>query len=94
MPARSRSRSGGRKAAQAELLSVPLGGTAVGTGINAHPEYAFRACARLSTLTGLDVRETDEPLPRPGHARRRDRRPRRDPDHRPEPVEDRVATSG
>jgi fumarate hydratase, class II len=47
------------KAAQAELLSVPLGGTAVGTGINAHPEYAFRACARLSSLTGLDVRETD-----------------------------------
>ncbi len=47
------------KAAQAELLIVPLGGTAVGTGINAHPEYAFRACARLSALTGLDVRETD-----------------------------------
>jgi fumarate hydratase, class II len=47
------------KAAQAELLSVPLGGTAVGTGINAHPEYAFRACARLSSLTGLTVRETD-----------------------------------
>jgi fumarate hydratase, class II len=46
------------KAAQAELLSVPLGGTAVGTGINAHPEFALRACARLSTLTGLDVRET------------------------------------
>jgi fumarate hydratase class II len=43
--------------AQAELLSVPLGGTAVGTGINAHPEYAFRACARLSSLTGLTVRE-------------------------------------
>ena len=37
---------------------MPLGGTAVGTGINAHPEYAFRACARLSELTGLDVRET------------------------------------
>jgi len=46
------------RAAQAELLIVPLGGTAVGTGINAHPEYAFRTCARLSTLTGLDVRET------------------------------------
>ena len=46
------------RAAQAELLSVPLGGTAVGTGINAHPEYAFRACARLSSLTGLAVRET------------------------------------
>ena len=46
------------RAAQVELLSIPLGGTAVGTGINAHPEYAFRTCARLSTLTGLDVRET------------------------------------
>jgi len=45
------------RAAQAELLEVPLGGTAVGTGINAHPEYALRACARLSTLTGLTVRE-------------------------------------
>ena len=46
------------RVAQAELLDVPLGGTAVGTGINAHPEYAFRTCARLSGLTGLDVRET------------------------------------
>jgi fumarate hydratase, class II len=46
------------RAAQAELLSVPLGGTAVGTGINAHPEYAARACARLSQLTGLQVTET------------------------------------
>ena len=46
------------RTAQAELLEVPLGGTAVGTGINAHPEYAFRACARLSVLTGLTVRET------------------------------------
>src|SRR6187455_523664 len=46
------------RAAQVELLSVPLGGTAVGTGINAHPEFAFRATARLSALTGLDVRES------------------------------------
>ena len=46
------------RAAQAELLEVPLGGTAVGTGINAHPEYAFRTCSRLSSLTGLAVRET------------------------------------
>ena len=46
------------RAAQAELLSVPLGGTAVGTGINAHEEYAARACARLSGLTGLQVVET------------------------------------
>jgi len=44
--------------AQSELLSVPLGGTAVGTGINAHPEHARRACAILTRATGLEVRET------------------------------------
>src|SRR5579884_3601011 len=44
--------------ARDELLVVPLGGTAVGTGVNAHPEYARRACKRLSRLTGLGVRET------------------------------------
>ncbi len=49
-----------RRAGQArdELTLVPLGGTAVGTGINSHPDYARRACARLSALTGLNVRET------------------------------------
>jgi fumarate hydratase class II len=45
------------QAARDELLTVPLGGTAVGTGINAHPEYAARACGHLSELTGLLVRE-------------------------------------
>src|SRR5215470_4587512 len=44
--------------ARDELVVVPLGGTAVGTGINAHPDYARRACERLSALTGLAVRET------------------------------------
>ncbi|MBJ7604137.1 MAG: class II fumarate hydratase [Candidatus Dormibacteraeota bacterium] len=44
-------------AGESELLNVPLGGTAVGTGINAHPEYARRACERLSAMTGLPVRE-------------------------------------
>ncbi len=42
---------------QAELLSVPLGGTAVGTGINAHPAFAAGATRHLSSLTGLEVRE-------------------------------------
>jgi len=45
------------KAARDELLTVPLGGTAVGTGINAHPEYAARACAGLTELLALPVRE-------------------------------------
>jgi fumarate hydratase class II len=47
------------QAARDEVLTVPLGGTAVGTGINTHPEFAARACARLTELTGLLVRETD-----------------------------------
>ena len=39
------------RAAQAELLAVPLGGTAVGTGINAHPEFAVRG---LRPAVGAD----------------------------------------
>ena len=34
------------------LLELALGGTAVGTGLNAHPEYATRVAARLAALTG------------------------------------------
>src|SRR2546428_12409797 len=45
------------RSAQDELVVVPLGGTAVGTGINAHPGYAVAACAQLAVLTGLDVHE-------------------------------------
>ncbi len=40
-----------------ELSRVPLGGTAVGTGLNAHPQYARIACARLAKATKLPVRE-------------------------------------
>jgi fumarate hydratase class II len=47
------------RAAQQELLSVPLGGTAVGTGINAHPDYAAAVATRLAEITGLPVRETE-----------------------------------
>ena len=42
-----------------ELAELPLGGTAVGTGINAHPEFAQRVCGHLSRRTGLPVHETD-----------------------------------
>lgn len=44
--------------AQAELSEVALGGTAVGTGINTHPEFAKRTTARLATLTALPIHET------------------------------------
>ena len=45
--------------AQEELSQVALGGTAVGTGVNAHPEFAAGVCQVLSELTGVQVRETD-----------------------------------
>jgi fumarate hydratase class II len=32
---------------------LPLGGTAVGTGLNAHPDYAVKAAEQLAELTGL-----------------------------------------
>jgi fumarate hydratase class II len=35
------------------LLALAQGGTAVGTGINAHPDFGRRFCAELSALTGL-----------------------------------------
>jgi fumarate hydratase class II len=35
------------------LLDLAIGGTAVGTGLNAHPEFAERAAAKISELTGL-----------------------------------------
>ena len=41
------------EAALPHVLELALGGTAVGTGLNAHPELAVRAAARLSDLTGL-----------------------------------------
>ncbi len=44
--------------ALAELAELPLGGTAVGTGISAHPEFAQRVCAHLSRRTGIPVRES------------------------------------
>ncbi|SNX61185.1 fumarase, class II [Nitrosomonas ureae] len=41
------------EAAMAHVCELALGGTAVGTGLNAHPEFAVRVAAELSRLTGL-----------------------------------------
>jgi fumarate hydratase class II len=35
------------------LQELALGGTAVGTGLNAHPEFAVKVAAQISELTGL-----------------------------------------
>ena len=37
------------------IHEINLGATAIGTGINAHPEYAQRVCRRLSEITGIDL---------------------------------------
>ena len=41
------------EAAMPHLHELALGGTAVGTGLNAHPEFAGRVAAELARLTGL-----------------------------------------
>jgi len=35
------------------LYELPLGGTAVGTGLNSHPDFAVKAAAQLAQLSGL-----------------------------------------
>ena len=41
------------------LLELAIGGTAVGTGINTHPEFGASVCANLAEKTGLGFREAD-----------------------------------
>jgi fumarate hydratase, class II len=41
------------------LSKLAIGGTAVGTGINTHPEFGRRVAEKLSAMTGLDLAETD-----------------------------------
>ncbi|MGQ9541905.1 MAG: class II fumarate hydratase [Armatimonadota bacterium] len=41
------------------LAKIALGGTAVGTGINAHPEFAPRVVAKLAERTGIPFVESD-----------------------------------
>jgi len=42
------------------LEELPLGGTAVGTGINTHPKFAAKAIQHLSRLTNLKFREAED----------------------------------
>jgi fumarate hydratase, class II len=47
------------RSAEQELSELALGGTAVGTGVNTHREFARLAIERLSERTGLQIEETD-----------------------------------
>jgi len=42
------------------LRRLGIGGTATGTGLNAHPEYHARMVAKLSQLTGLELHQSDD----------------------------------
>ncbi|HEY6411965.1 MAG TPA: class II fumarate hydratase, partial [Ktedonobacteraceae bacterium] len=44
--------------AQHELSEVALGGTAVGPGVNTHPEFSAGVCRMLWEMNGVTVRET------------------------------------
>ncbi|MFL6183149.1 MAG: class II fumarate hydratase [Actinomycetes bacterium] len=47
------------KKASEDLTEVALGGTAVGTGVNTHPEFASKVVERLSERFGVELRETE-----------------------------------
>jgi fumarate hydratase class II len=47
------------EAASKDLQELALGGTAVGTGINTHPQFASRAIKVISEETGLPFREAE-----------------------------------
>ncbi|MDE0802724.1 MAG: class II fumarate hydratase [Acidimicrobiales bacterium] len=48
------------RATEGGLLALAIGGTAVGTGLNAHPGFGARAAAELAELTGHDFRTADD----------------------------------
>ena len=44
------------------VRKLPLGGTAVGTGLNAHPEFAARVRERVAAATGLELSPPAHPF--------------------------------
>jgi fumarate hydratase class II len=50
-----------------QVAQIPLGGTATGTGLNTHPEFAARVRARLIKATGLEIREPEDPFEAQGN---------------------------
>jgi fumarate hydratase class II len=49
-------------AALRHVVQVPLGGTATGTGLNTHPEFAARVREILTQDTGIDIRPPEDPF--------------------------------
>jgi fumarate hydratase class II len=55
------------EAALPHVAQIPLGGTATGTGLNTHAEFAEKVRATLSSDTGLDVRAPEDPFEAQGN---------------------------
>jgi len=49
------------------VAQIPLGGTATGTGLNTHPDFAAKVRERLSSDTGLDIRAPEDPFEAQGN---------------------------
>ena len=45
-----------------QVAQIPLGGTAVGNGLNTHAEFAERIRARLSEASGLEISPPEDPF--------------------------------
>src|SRR2546421_1452786 len=45
-----------------QVAQIPLGGTATGTGLNTHPEFAERVRAKLTEATGLAIEAAADPF--------------------------------
>ena len=50
-----------------QVAQIPLGGTATGTGLNTHKEFATRVRARLTDSTGLEIRAPEDPFEAQGN---------------------------
>jgi fumarate hydratase class II len=50
-----------------QVAQIPLGGTATGTGLNTHPEFAERVRKLLSDGSGLDIRPPEDPFEAQGN---------------------------
>jgi fumarate hydratase class II len=50
-----------------QVAQIPLGGTATGTGLNTHREFADRVRARLTEATGLEIRGPEDPFEAQGN---------------------------
>jgi fumarate hydratase, class II len=50
-----------------QVGQIPLGGTATGTGLNTHKEFAGRVRARLTEATGLEIRDPEDPFEAQGN---------------------------